>query len=406
MSKIRIKNFGVIHDSGWLDIKKVTVFLGNQGSGKSTVAKLISTFLWMEKVLFRGDYTIKQFERKGIFKSQRLKYHRIENYLISDSGRKTTIEFKGEIYDFNFSDGRLSISEKINKYNYYLPEIVYIPAERNFISYVKSSKELKLSSDSFNGFVDDYNEAKTSINGGVLLPINKSIIEYDRLNDRIKLKGPKHKSIMLFEAASGFQSVAPLFLVSHHFSNLIIDSKQSNEISNEKIARFKKQVEEIYNNKDLSEELRKAAMSALSKKFRKEAFVNIVEEPEQNLFPKSQADIFYALLGFNLPENNMLITTTHSPYIIGALSLAIKAAAVKEKIKSRTDLLKRLSDIVPDNAMVKAEDVAIYQLEENTGTATLLSMDYGVPSDKNYLNELLGGLDSDFDRLLDIEDDL
>jgi predicted ATPase len=43
MSKIRIKNFGPVKDgypenNGWLEVKKVTVFIGNQGSGKSTVA--------------------------------------------------------------------------------------------------------------------------------------------------------------------------------------------------------------------------------------------------------------------------------------------------------------------------------------------------------------------------------
>ena len=53
MSKIKIKNFGPIKEGclendGWIEIKKVTVFIGNQGSGKSTIAKLISTFTWIE----------------------------------------------------------------------------------------------------------------------------------------------------------------------------------------------------------------------------------------------------------------------------------------------------------------------------------------------------------------------
>jgi len=54
MSKIKIKNFGPIKEGyqdydGFMDIKKVTIFIGNQGSGKSTVAKVISTLLWIEK---------------------------------------------------------------------------------------------------------------------------------------------------------------------------------------------------------------------------------------------------------------------------------------------------------------------------------------------------------------------
>ncbi len=59
MSKIKIKNFGPIKEgfkeispdgsiNEWMEIKKVTVFIGNQGSGKSTVAKLISTLSWIE----------------------------------------------------------------------------------------------------------------------------------------------------------------------------------------------------------------------------------------------------------------------------------------------------------------------------------------------------------------------
>ena len=51
MSRIKIQDFGPIkkgclENDGWIDLKKVTVFIGNQGSGKSTVAKLISTFIW------------------------------------------------------------------------------------------------------------------------------------------------------------------------------------------------------------------------------------------------------------------------------------------------------------------------------------------------------------------------
>lgn len=53
--KIRIKNFGPIKDGfteskdGFFDIHKITLLLGEQASGKSCIAKLISAFLWTEK---------------------------------------------------------------------------------------------------------------------------------------------------------------------------------------------------------------------------------------------------------------------------------------------------------------------------------------------------------------------
>jgi len=49
MSSIIIQNFGAIKTlNAPVEIKKVTFFIGNQGSGKSTVAKLISIFSWIE----------------------------------------------------------------------------------------------------------------------------------------------------------------------------------------------------------------------------------------------------------------------------------------------------------------------------------------------------------------------
>ena len=54
--KLEIKNFGPIKE-GKIETKKVTVLIGNQGSGKSTVAKLLATFCWIEKYVFRTEDT-------------------------------------------------------------------------------------------------------------------------------------------------------------------------------------------------------------------------------------------------------------------------------------------------------------------------------------------------------------
>ena len=84
MSRIKIKNFGPLNtstetDDDWIQIRKITVFVGNQGSGKSTIAKLISTCVWIEKVLTRGDFKEKEFTASK-FRNKYCGYHRISNY--------------------------------------------------------------------------------------------------------------------------------------------------------------------------------------------------------------------------------------------------------------------------------------------------------------------------------------
>jgi hypothetical protein len=68
-------------------------------------------------------------------------------------------------------------------------------------------------------------------------------------------------------------------------------------------------------------------------------------------------------------------------------------------------LLERLDKIVPLKALVAAEDVAVYQLDD-AGNITKLPDYEGIPSDDNYLNASLGEGNQLFDNLLDIEEDL
>ncbi|MEI7587619.1 AAA family ATPase [Runella sp.] len=414
MSKIRIKNFGPIkegyqeHD-GWMDVKKVTVFIGNQGSGKSTVAKLISTFTWIEKALVRGDYNTKWFERKNKLRNQYLSYHRLENYLHSYDGLfdETTIEYLGDAYHIKYEQGFLIIEEHKNGI-YPLPQIMYVPAERNFIANVKNAKALKLTSDSLVEFVTEFDNAKNEMKGPIALPINDVDVEYDKLNDVVNIKGKNYK-VRLTEASSGFQSIVPLFLVSWFLSNSV---KRQSEISKEpmssdELERFRKGVEEIWSNEQLTDEQKRIALSVLSAKFNKSAFINIVEEPEQNLFPSSQWHILKSLLEFNnMNEGNKLVMTTHSPYIINYLSIAIQGHYLKEKIESSSvsaKFLEKLDNITPISSLVPSSDVAIYQLDESNGSILRLPSFEGIPSDKNYLNQSLANGNDIFDALLELE---
>ena len=399
-----IENFGPIK-GGHVDIKKVTVFVGNQGSGKSTAAKLISTFKWIEKALVRGDYNKKWFERKDTnrFRTQFLPYHRLspidtkkeDTYLKSN----TVIDYQGNAYRILYKGGTMSITETGNA-AYPLPQIMYVPAERNFLSYIKDAGEIRLSG-ALRDFSTEYGKAKNEMKD-LSLPINNIEVEYNKQYDNLYLRGNDYK-IEINEAASGFQSFVPLYLVSDYLAKSVKKQSESKEtMSSKEKARFEKGVQDIWSNPTLTDEQRTVALSALSAKFNKAAFINIVEEPEQNLFPTSQWKMLQSLLEFNnMNDGNNLILTTHSPYLINYLTLVTKAGELKKIIKAEKQ--NELQKIVSLESVVNIEDLSIYELEEESGVIKPLEVYYGLPSDDNKLNEKLDEGNELFAQLLEIE---
>ena len=142
MSKIKIKNFGPIKNGfqdneGWMDIKKITIFIGNQGSGKSSVAKLFSTLTWIEKALVRGDFKEKDLTGYNRFRKH-CSYQNIGSYFKDD----TYIEYEGKAYTISFFEGITNVTKK-EQNGYSFPKIMYVPAERNFVSTVDKPALLK-----------------------------------------------------------------------------------------------------------------------------------------------------------------------------------------------------------------------------------------------------------------------
>jgi predicted ATPase len=419
MSRIRIKNFGPIKEGflendGWMDVSKVTVLIGNQGSGKSTVAKLISTMKWIEKTLYRGDLSASRLNRKNIFR-QLLSYHRLESFFYNYDSlfEESEIEFCGDAFNIRYLRGDFKVEKNSNnKYN--LPQIVYVPAERNFISHIRKTKEIKLFSMSLREFLTEFEDAKAALRYPISLPINDVKLQYDMSSDILNVIGKDYK-IKLSDSSSGLQSAIPLYLVSWYHSTRLSQNPSlfDEPISNRELSKFRSAVLKIVENSDLTDQQKRIAISALSSKYNKAAFINIVEEPEQNLFPCSQWELLKSLLSFNnFKDENKLIMTSHSPYIINYLVLAVKAWIVYNKIENNIlggngkseELIENLEKVVPIGSLIAPHELAIYELEQNNGTISKLDTYDQLPSDENFLNRILQESNELFDKLLDIEE--
>ncbi|MBB1140572.1 AAA family ATPase [Myroides sp. WP-1] len=411
MHKIKIKNFGPIKEGfldkeGWMDINKVTVFIGNQGSGKSTVAKLIATFMWLEKALIRGDIDAHVMTFSNFI--ELLRFHRIENYF----SPSTTLEYIGAVYTIHCTNEIILI----NKHHHTFveqPKIMYVPAERNFLSAIPNiNKVSNLIIGSLQYYAVEYRNAQLTQEGKpLLLPINNTQVIYDPTIDETFIEFNEGKRLKLTEASSGFHSLVPLVWVTQYLLNFL---KQGDE----NLLKLLSPDHTIRRNKELNtlslgialdnydEKVIREKEKQINGKYIAKHLINIVEEPEQNLFPSSQRLLLNQLLAYN-SGNNQLIMTTHSPYLVNYLTLAIEANKLKEKmLDSSVELRNRLYDIVPLDATLAADDLIIYQLDETTGTITKLKTYNGLPSDENYLNDGLAETNELFSKLLALEDEL
>ena len=392
-----VKNFGpIINNEGVsVEICPVTVFCGDQATGKSTVAKLISEFSWLEKALSRGDFPVKEITQYDRFRKKYCAFHSIDNYF----KKSTYLRYDGTCFIFEYRDGHLSVISKSGA-DYVRPQVMYVPAERNLLSAIEHAEKIKRLPASLSVFLDEYLKALRSSKGVIQLPLNGFSIQYDKLNRVTWVAGQDFK-VRTHEAASGLQSVAPLSIVSNYLASLVKENNEQKALSEESAEerlRLEKTIQLILRDKTLEDSVRVALMRQLNEDAFNRCFINIVEEPEQNLFPRSQRVVLNELLKLRAKvPNNKLIFTTHSPYMINFLTLSVKAGQIKAQYPDAD-----VSRVVPDGCEISSEQLAIYQLTSR-GEIFKLSSYEGLPSDDNYLNQSLEETNTLFGDLLDTE---
>lgn len=353
MKKLFIKNFGPIKngftdsEDGFFDISKVTVFVGEQGAGKSTIAKLISLFSWIEKKYQNKVFAASKLA-DTIFADNYLKYHRIDSYLRPDSQIKYIHD------DFTIIYENKTLTIRNNNTNFIRPKVLYVPAERSFCTAIVNPYKVSGMPNSVLDFLSDYYDAEKELQEKkISLPLNGFKFRFSENENTAYISDEKKNyEIKIEDSSSGLQSLVPMYITINHCLNQlrIPSDKRQNELNVFQIVEFKKIIED--------NTLDKAKKDEEFKKILNSYLICIIEEPEQNLFPVSQYNVLMNLLSsFSDIKDNTLIITTHSPYVLETINNCMYANLISSKGID-------VSKILPSNYHISFDNVAAYKISD------------------------------------------
>ena len=421
MTTITIRNIGPIKEVKEIYLNKINVFMGLQSSGKSTIAKIISFCIWVEKDVATSQSLSEYQENKTYFRERLESFHKIKGYFNSNS----YIHYRSEVIDIVWKNEECSISW-IDKYAYKRSKIAYIPSERNMVILPEARKS-EFGNTNIRSFLFDWFEARKKYSNENNLSVLNLGVNYYYVegSEEDHIRGNNNDAeydILLSNASSGLQSITPLIAMIEYLTKWIYDEDTISFEQDERkqrvnrILAVEKVLKPYYDKDDLPigdiQELVKSFNEKLHEKEEKavEYFNDyktisnslfktmnsqfIIEEPEQNLFPETQRDLVYYFLQKCLnKEGNRLTLTTHSPYVLYALNNCLMAGLVSDKMESN-----ELSKLKCNQSKINPVDVSIYEIREGVVRGTIQGED-GLISD-NYFDQKMKDLMDDFYLML------
>lgn len=350
MLRLIIHNVGPVKDVD-IRLKKVNVFIGPQSSGKSTIAKIIAFCSWLEK-------NKHELEGSNLFSGsvidKMVSYHRMEGYLSDDSSifyQGDNIAFAynwpgGEALPMVFEQNHFNVSHLVDKEILFFklerlsnPKVLYIPAERNFVSAVPNLRKYDDSKNSLQSFIVDWFEAKRSFKKENALNLIDLGMRYYSDNDEDYIQLEEGKTIRLRNASSGLQSVTPLLTVADYMSNGMYEQERPFSVEEQDVLNklLHDLAVESLATSDVSDMKRRLTGFLQGKVYSHTQFV--VEEPEQNLYPKEQYKLMEYLASIiNHGKQHRLTITTHSPYIVNFLNVLLRRPENAESFISHENL--------------------------------------------------------------------
>jgi AAA ATPase domain len=353
--KLIIKNFGPIRHVD-LDLGRFNVLIGEQATGKSTVAKVLAVCRYYSyirpEIRIVGGLTnfAKGLEDWGLKESIEKDSHIFyENEHYSISVNQVIPDIPTGQPDKNIIDQPLplifqpSLTSKSEEFKNLLiaeREIFSRPRNGNLATLPPSFYRNNVASVMDNPFFLPTERGLQSVfslgKGGIqnisdalfnqLAKLNQitggfdseTVIEpigvtYKNIDGRSYVKknldGEFHS---LLNGASGYQSSIPIVLVSEYYNRIVEEVKTM-----------------------------------------------IIEEPELNLFPSTQQQLMQYLVGQIVKYGNSMLLTTHSPYVLASLNNLLYAYKVGQINK------EAVNAIIPEKYWLKPSEFSAYRLLNN-----------------------------------------
>lgn len=124
-----------------------------------------------------------------------------------------------------------------------------------------------------------------------------------------------------------------------------------------------------------------------------------LEEPEANIFPKTQYSLvkLFAWLTADPVLDFSFAITTHSPYILSSFNNLIEAG---QAAHNNPKLRSKIAKIVPEKYWIKGGDFAAYSIEDGKLKSILNESGF---VEANYLDQVSEAIGDEFDKLLRLE---
>ena len=393
--RLVIKNFGPI-ESVDLKLGKMTILIGEQATGKSTIAKVLAVCRYFSYIVdFRTDKSISD---NSFYRG--LLYWNINEFLNVD----TVIEYENSDYSVEIT----------NKF------------EENSTFSIESEIFLNPKSDKFKKLLSDLALIKEEpkVKDGYSFPNSWSPNEnFFRLNVRKVLDNP-----LYIPTERGLQSIFSLGKSSiQNISDSLFDqfAKIDKFNGNFQSETEIKPLDLIYkseNGQGFIKNKRQVEFSKLKNgangyqstipvvlavkhytEFERKSKTFIIEEPELNLFPKAQKKLMEFFVENINNNGHSFLLPTHSPYFLSAINDLL--LAYKKGQKNQIEVEK----VIKKEFWLNPKDLSVYELKDGKhfnifdifDKKTGLILEDLLIAD-NIIDEVSDEMNDEFDELLSI----